>query len=930
MNSNQFYLLLTFIVLFNVSFSFGQSKLSGTITDATDNAKLQKATIALLNPKDSILVNFARSAENGTFSIPKLDTGTYKMIVSYPQYADYVEDIHILKDHDMGTIKLSKALLLLEEVTVTGKIPVVIKGDTIEYNAGSFKVDKDAKVDDLLKVLPGITVGADGKITAQGKEVQKVLLDGEEFFGNDPTLITKNIRADMVDKVQVYEKRSDLADRTGVDDGERTQTVNITLKEDKKKGAFGQAQSGYGTEKYYGLKGMVNRFNGPQKIAAYAISANDGMVSLGFEDGQKYGATDGNVQMTDDGFMMFSSSGSGDGMDSWSGTYRGNGVPNALNMGASYSDKFKGDKHKLNVNYRRGQMDVENNSTNFSQNNLPELASIQQSAGFNANETKSHNANMRYDLKIDSTSDMTIRLGYNKVDRDNFTNSFSDEKNLDGILLNDVISSNNNVSNNENMNANIMLTKRFNKLRRSLTLNTGITSSNTDGVSNYLSKSNLYQQNDSLLIDQLKNNLWKNRNFNASLNYTEPLSKYLTGTIGYTVGNNNSYTLNQSFDKNDATGKYDMLDQSLLNDFDNSNFRNSVNTGFNYKKNTITVNVSNTLSFESLKRNYNNLDHVLTRDQVSISPSISMNYQITKSKSLYLNYYGRTTQPDLSQFEPLKQNDNPLINYLDNPNLESGFNNSVYAYFNSYKQLKDVSNYLNANFNQNRNAVNSMVTFYPESGKRDIQFVNIDRSNISASVSGGHRRPIWKKIALNLNVGASVSYQNFFNYLALPNSDSQLNNTENYSLSPNIGLSSYKANKWSFNVRLSPGYRISQSTLQPTLDINNFIFNSYTNLSYTFPKDFRIFLNMEQSHEAATATLPEFNVVNVSGTISKKFLKDKSLEAQFFVNDLLNKNTGVRRYQSGYTFSQSTNDVLRRYGMFKLIYNFTTMKGGGN
>ncbi|NGM73346.1 outer membrane beta-barrel protein [Sphingobacterium sp. SGL-16] len=926
MNSNQLMSFLAFVLFFSISSSFAQIKLSGTIADAMDNVKLQKATIALLNPKDSILMKFSRTNESGNFTIPKLDTGQYKMIVSYPQYADYVQDVHILEDQNLGQIKLSKAFLLLEEVAVTGKLPIIIKGDTIEYNAASFKVDKDAKVEDLLKVLPGMTIDADGKITAQGKEVKKVLLDGEEFFGNDPTLITKNIRADMVDKVQVYEKKSDLNDRTGVDDGERTQTVNITLKEDKKKGAFGQVLSGYGADNYYGVKGMVNKFKGAQKIAAYAISANDGMVSLGFEDGQKYGA-EGGLEMMEDGGYYFSSSGSSDGMDSWSGAYRGNGVPNALNLGASYTDKFKGDKHKLNVNYRRGQMEVENNSGSFVQNNLPQLASIQQSTGFSLNENTSHNANMRYDLKVDSTSDMTLKFGYNKINRDNFSRNNSLERNLEDKLLNDIYSTNDNTSINETLNANVMFTKRFKKLRRSLTLNTSISSNNTDGVSNYFSKSNLYQTNDSLLIDQLKNNVWENRNVNASLNYTEPLTKDLTATIGYTIGKIDSYTLNQSFNKNEGTGKYDILDQSLLNDFDNSNFRNSVNTGVNFKKTKFTLNMSNTLSFESLKRNYNNLNHALNRDQVIVNPSVSLNYQITKSKSLYLSYYGRTVQPDLGQFEPLKQNDNPLVNFLDNPDLESGFNNSIYGYFNSYKQLKDISVYFGADFNQYINPINSKVTFYTETGKRDIKYVNVNKSNISSSMYGGYRRPIWKKIALSMNVGANLGYQNNYNYLALPNTDSQLNNTENYSLSPNIGFSTYKANKWSFHANISPGYRISKSTLQPDLDINNFILSSYLDLSYTFPKDYKIVMNMQQSHEAATKTLPEFNVVNVSGYVSKKFLKDKSLEAQFFVNDLLNKNTGVRRYQSGYTFSQSTNDALRRYGMFKLIYNFTTMKG---
>jgi len=703
--------------------------------------------------------------------------------------------------------------------------------------------------------------------------------------------------------------------------------VNITLKEDKKKGAFGQAQSGYGSEKYFGLKGMVNKFNGAQKVAAYAISANDGMVSLGFEDGEKYGASSSNMSMSDDGGIYIMSSGSGDGMDSWTGNYQGRGIPKALNMGASFSDKFKGDKHKLNVNYRRGQMEVENNSTNFIQNNLPELASIQESSGFSLNESKSHNANMRYDLKIDSTSDMTVRLGYNSTNRDNSGFSATTESNLNEQLLNDTRTSNSGNSLNEALNASIMLTKRFKKLRRSLTLNTSVTNNATDGISNYFSNTKFSQRTDSLLIDQVKNNMLENTNFNSTLNYTEPLSKYLTGTVGYTLGTVSSYTLNQSFNKNENTGDYDQLDQSLLNDFDNLTLRNSVNTGLNYKKNTITVNLSNSLSFESLERKYNNLNHKLTRDQLSIAPSLSVNYQITKSKSLFLNYSGRTTQPDLSQLEPLKQNDNPLVNYLDNKDLESGFANNMYLYFNSYKQLKDVSVYFGANASQYINSVGSMVTFDNTDGSREIQFMNIDKQNISASAYGGYRRPLWKKIALSMNVGGNISYNNSYNYLSLANRESQLNNNENYSLSPSLGFSSYKANKWSFHLSMSPGYRINKSTLQPNLNTNNFIFNSNTNVSYTFPKDYKIVLGMQQSHEAATVTLPAFNVVNVTGYVSKKFLKDKSLEAQFFVNDLLNKNTGVRRSQYGYTFSQATNDVLRRYGMFKLIYNFTTMRG---
>ncbi|WP_400262196.1 carboxypeptidase-like regulatory domain-containing protein [Sphingobacterium sp. SG20118] len=291
-----------------------QTKVAGEIVDSKDGGKLGKAAVVLLNAKDSVLVKFVRTKENGTFNFPQIDTGTYKFIVSFPQYADYVKDVEVGKvPINLGAIKLSKAALLLEEAQVVGGIPVIIKGDTIEYNAASFKVEKDAKVEDLLKVLPGMTIDANGKITANGKEVKKVLLDGEEFFGDDPTLITKNIRSDMVSKVQVYEKKSDLTDRTGVDDGERTQTIDIKLKADSKKGMFGQATVGTGTDDYYGVKVMANRFNGSQKIAVYGIAANDGMVGLGFEDGQKYGVGGaGNMEVMDGGGIMISG---GDGAE---------------------------------------------------------------------------------------------------------------------------------------------------------------------------------------------------------------------------------------------------------------------------------------------------------------------------------------------------------------------------------------------------------------------------------------------------------------------------------------------------------------------------------------------------------------------------------------------------------------------------------------
>lgn len=917
-------LLLCSFMLTNATHA--QTKVSGEIVDSKDGGKLGKAAVVLLNAKDSVLVKFVRTNENGSFSFPKIDTGTYRFIVSFPQYVDVVKDVTVGQEPiAFGTIKLSKAALLLEEAQVTGRIPVVIKGDTIEYDAGSFKVEKDAKVEDLLKVLPGMTMDANGKITANGKEVKKVLLDGEEFFGDDPTLITKNIRSDMVSKVQVYEKKSDLADRTGVDDGERTQTIDIKLKADSKKGMFGQATVGGGTDNYYGGKVMVNKFKGSQKIAVYGIAANDGMVGLGFEDGQKYGTGGGNVEVMDGGGIMISG---GDGAEGgFDGRYYGGGVPKALNFGASYSDKTANDKHKINVNYKRNQLNVDNTRTYFEQNNVPDQVRIDNSRTASETENRTNAANLRYDYKLDSLTDMTVKMGLNKSQGDNFSETFADQKTLEGQGITETYSKNNSRTDQEKYNLDVLLTRRFKKVRRSLTLAVNTNTDQNNGKTNYFSSVYLFKDARADTIDQFKRNKNKNSNIGASMTFTEPLSKRLTAALGYSFLNNKSETLNQSFNRDSVTGEYTVLDQKVLNDFDFTSVKNGLNTSLNYKDSKLTVNLSNQLDFEDVKRKYNNLGTVLQRDQTSIRPSLSTNYQITKSKSINFRYSGRTLQPSLTQIEPLKQNSQQLVTYLDNFDLKAGFSNNYSLNFNSYKQLKDQSIYAYVSATQGNNTISSRVRYY-DNGTQDVQSVNIDKANWSLYGGSGYRFVIQKKWGLNMNLGANAEYSSQYSYMSLEREEPRLNQNESWSFSPSIGLSRYKANKLDFYISISPGVENLSSSLQPELSRTTFKMNSYGNVTYYLPKDFKVGLNVNQSYQSSTQTLQSINIVNMNGYISKKFFKDKSLEAQLYVNDILNKNNGINRYQNGTSFIQSSNDVLRRYGMLKVIYNFTTMKGG--
>src|SRR3984885_12496567 len=298
-------LLLTFLLFFSfVATAQNTYSVSGVIIDTAAKVKLPNTSVMILNSKDSTLVAFARTYKNGSFSIGNLHKGKFILLTVYPAYADYVEQFSLdsaKTTHDFGKVSMILKAKLLSEVIIKGShIPIKIKGDTTEFNAKAYVIQPNDKVEDLLRQLPGIEVDKDGKITAQGETVTKALVDGEEFFGDDPTLVTKNIRADMVDKVQLYDKKSDQAAFTGVDDGKTEKTINVKLRADKNTGIFGKFQAGDGPEGIYQGEVLLNSFKTKQKFSVFGTVGNNGKVGIGWEDEQKYGTGD-QLNVTDNG-----------------------------------------------------------------------------------------------------------------------------------------------------------------------------------------------------------------------------------------------------------------------------------------------------------------------------------------------------------------------------------------------------------------------------------------------------------------------------------------------------------------------------------------------------------------------------------------------------------------------------------------------------
>jgi hypothetical protein len=364
-------LLLTFSLLsFILSFA-QQAKLKGTVNDTINKQNISNAVISLLNAKDSILYKFTRSNAKGGFQLQNISAGNYILLLTYPQYADYIDRL-LIKDSaetDLGNINIIPRSSLLKEVIIKQQIGAIkLKGDTTEFNADSFKVQPNATVEDLLKQLPGIQVDKNGQITAQGEKVQKVLVDGEEFFGDDPTLVTQNLRADMVDKVQVYDKKSDQAAFTGIDDGEKQKTINLKLKDNKKNGYFGKANVSAGTDGYFDNQLMFNDFKNKQKFAIYGILSNTGTSGLGWNDQNTYGQSFASNVDYDETTGSYNFTGNNeDELSSWSGQYSGQGYPLIQTGGVHYNDKWNDDKENINGNYKILQLHVNGSSTTNSE-----------------------------------------------------------------------------------------------------------------------------------------------------------------------------------------------------------------------------------------------------------------------------------------------------------------------------------------------------------------------------------------------------------------------------------------------------------------------------------------------------------------------------------------------------------------------------------
>lgn len=909
------YLFSLLVCVITGSFAQQNASITGKLQDTAEFKTVAYASVMALNPSDSTLLAYTWAADDGSFVLRHLPAGRIRLLITRPGFADY-EDYLFLEDganKDLGLINMLSKINLLKEVIIRDRLEAIrIKGDTTEFLVDSFLTNKNASVEDLMKRLPGIQVDKDGKITAQGKEVQKVLVDGEEFFGDDPTIATRNIKATQVESVQVFDKKSEQATITGVDDGIKEKTINLKLKEDAKKGYFGKVSAGVGTQQRYEHDAMYNRFNRKQKFSVYGAMSNTDKTGLSWEDNRKYGGGSNENFYTDDEGNSYMYYNNNDGFD-------GVGIPRTWYTGAHYSDKKSNDKHAFSINGSYKEMQVEGFDSNYTKYILPDTFYFNNQRNEINNFKTAASVSGTYTLAYDSFTTIKLRVNASRGEFRNRSVYTSENRNIENTLVNSNSRTNTENGTKENIQTSLNYIRKFRTKDRSLSL--GITQDydnrSSDGF--LVSGTSFYTDGlptTSSSFDQKKsnNNTTNRLSFNGS--YTEPLGSRFFVTGDYALNVNNDKSTRLTLEK-DGGSDYTSLVDSLSNDF---RYDVSINRGgltFKYKYKKITTSAGGRVSYTDLQQN--NLVNQSHRSQTFTNyfPSARFNYKIGTTSSFDISYNGRTQQPTLQQLQPVVDNTNPLDIYIGNTNLTQSFSNTYSATYSMYKPLTGTSIWSSANFTHTYDAFTNS-DFVDAEGRRVHQTINTDGNRNFYGSIYYHKALKKLKLGMNTSLNGNISRNvNFVNLLQNVN----LNQRYTY----DFGFSKNEDDKYYISLSGNWTYNRSQTSIRPDVITQYWLQSYQLYMDYTLIK--RTNLNADASYNVRQKTSEFDNNLNtfiINMGIERKFTKTESLEVGFYVRDLLNQNLGFNRNATSNFINENVHTVLRRYFLLTVTYNFTS------
>ncbi|MDW5291012.1 TonB-dependent receptor [Formosa sp. PL04] len=898
--------LLFFIFSFTVSYSQNHITLKGKVVTDSLELAVESATVYLIQPKDSSVVDYTISDKNGLFT---LETKPHAQPVIFKVYSqghqEFTKTFSTLKEStNFGTIALGEHASVLDEVVIQADPPIRIKKDTLEFTASSFKVRPDSNVEELLKQLPGVEIDANKNITVNGKPVNQVLINGQPFFGEDGKIAIQNLPSELIKKIQVSDTKTEEEEFTDDAGSGENASINLTIEEDKNRGVFGKFLAGGGTDQRYESSALISYFKNKRRISVLASSNN--INATGFSMDEVFDNMGGG---RNSGYRVVS--GSNGNSSSPVGIIKSNLI------GLNYTDEwFKG--FTPTIDYRFTNSDSENDNKTSRYTVLPEGSILSNSTAKTTADFSGNDANLKFEYNIDSTTKLIVQPKFKQGRTQNYSNFNESSVNENNVLINESNALNTSETDNTNFDNNIMFYKQLKKKGRYFTTSFRNENSNSKGDALVNSATLFY---DDTAEDDIRNQntITNNANdkYSLSFRYIEPISDSLRLTFSLS-----SYILTtaddvETFDYDTATDAYTNVNALMTNYTTSSRMQLTPSVGVVLRKKKYYLSLSLNTWFIDAEFYSDYLSRQTTLDRNFVIPDadINFNYRLSKSKVIFASYHSGFWMPRADYFLEVANLENPLNTIIGNPDLRLQKNHNLRAGFQDYdyKTRSGYSIYSNMKY-YDINIVPTSV--YDESGKQTTTYVNIFKT-YDAALGGNWNKTIKKdehqynfELGLNSNYSLNRGFTNGLEYAA-----------KTVRISPTIEF----GYEYSDVLTVRPSYTYSyDKTAYDNESINSASNNmhsfrveatTYWPKNWTFGNDFGYTYNSNISG----GFKKDFYLWNTS--LAYSFYEDK-MTLKVKVYDILNQNQSTYRTITPTTITDTENTVLKRYAMFSLLYKF--------